>query len=374
MVRPLFRSVRHGCTRRSALFFGLVFIASSCALPWMVSAESNPQETKVVEPRSGDGADETGEFGAHGFNIVRVEQEDKITVPADKADEVWEFLSNYLQNGSESLKKLDPNFTSYWAEELFIDTYFDTPALQILGKAGGVRHRRRQNLTNPDDAKNGRELMQIKLNDLSDNPLERGEIKYEIQYPQEISQADDAHPVLGIIKPDSRDDLNKRLTSIGIDPYAMRPILTVSDIRRRVYVRKNNEPFLSVSFDNATAGNLWAKWHFFEIEPELNEIPFTEGNEATRKYMEKINNEIIGTLMAKFPYLKRDLTPKYCKAFYSLESQIPAYRFLVRMRLDNADGMFLSGTVGVAILAGVFFGVRRLTRKSLNESAERVVV
>jgi hypothetical protein len=197
--------------------------------------------------------------------------------------------------------------------------------------------------------------------------LERGEIKFEIEYPNSIKHPEDAHPMLGIVKRSHREDLKQRLTSVGLDPYAMRPILTISDIRRRVYVRRNNEPFLSVSFDNASCSVLWANWRFYEIEPELNEVPFTEADEATRKYMEKINHEVIDTLMMTFPYLKRDLTPKYCKAFHTIESQIPGYRFLIKANLDDADGMLLSGTAGCAVMIGAFVFVKRISRKKQSD-------
>jgi len=327
--------------------------------PTGLAIAQTPADSSITGQTQEEEKDETGEFGAHGFNIVRVEQEDKITVPADKADEVWAFLLHYLHEDTASLKKLDPNFTSYWSEELFIDTYYDTPSLQVHERRGGVRHRRRKNLTNPNDRKSGRELMQIKINDLSDNQLERGEVKYEIQYPKMINSPEDAHPMLGIVKPSHREDFKARLTKLGFDPHSMRPILTINDIRRRVYVRRNNEPFLSVSFDNASASTLWAKWHFYEIEPELNEIPFTEGDEATRAYMEKINTEIINTLMTKFPYLKRELTPKYCKAFNAFESQIPLYRLLIKAGMDKADYLIGAGALGVAVFAGCIVIVKR---------------
>lgn len=343
-----------------AVFWALLVTILAGSTDWAIA--QTPADSAIIGQAKEEEKDETGEFGAHGFNIVRVEQEDKITVPPDKADEVWAFLLHYLHEDTASLKKLDPNFTSYWSEELFIDTYYDTPSLQVHARRGGVRHRRRKNLTNANDRKSGRELMQIKINDLSDNHLERGEIKYEIQYPEMINQPEDVHPMLGIVKPSHRDDFKARLTKLGFDPYSMRPILTIHDIRRRVYVRRNGEPFLSVSFDNATASTLWAKWHFYEIEPELNEIPFTEGDEATRAYMEKINHEIINTLMTKFPYLKRELTPKYCKAFNAFEAQIPLYRFLIKSGMDKADYLIGAGAVSVIAFAGcIFFVFRKVT-------------
>jgi hypothetical protein len=173
--------------------------------------------------------------------------------------------------------------------------------------------------------------------------------------------------MLGIVKPSHRNEFKQRLVHAGLDPNAMRPILTVNDIRRRVYIRRNNQPFISVSFDDASVDVLWARSHFTEIEPELNEIQFTEANAEGRAYMEKINAHIIGTLMEKFPYLKRDLKPKYNKFFEKTESQIPLYRFLIRSKLDNANGLLLVGTLGLALLAGGLIFARKVV--GLREEA-----
>ena len=105
------------------------------------------------------------ETDAHGYDKMRIEQEDKLLVPEARKDEVWEYIRTRLTEDKEFLLSLDPKFTSKWSEELFHDTYFDTPSMQLHAMQSGVRHRKRENLTNPDDVKSGRELMQIKLNE-----------------------------------------------------------------------------------------------------------------------------------------------------------------------------------------------------------------
>lgn len=338
----------------TALAFMLVLCAAS-------GAQGITQRVMAQEGQPAAGNDD--EFSAHGFNVVRIEQEDKITVPREQYDEVWQYLKDYLIDDTTALKKLDPQLTSFAYEEYFIDEYYDTPSLQMLARQSSVRHRRRANLTNPDDRKNGRELMQIKLNDISDNELNRGEIKFEIEYPEKIVHPEDAHPLLGIVKPGHRKDLKQRLAEFGVDPYAMRPVLTVKDIRRRIYVRRNGQPFLSVSLDNASSDIMWAKWRFVEIEPELNEIPFTEGDAATQQHMVEVNTAIIGALMTKFPNLKRDLTPKYNKAFNYAASRIPLYRFLVMANMDDVGSVALVGVLGLATVVGVsVVGVRNKRR------------
>lgn len=304
------------------------------------------------------GPPETSEFSASGFNVLRIEQEDKLTVPPELAEEVWNFLHHWLVEDTESLKQLDPLFTSYWHDELFTDTYFDTPALDVLAAQGGVRHRRRVNLTDPDHRKSGRELMQIKINDLSQNALERGEFKFEIAYPEKVRSHDDMHPMLGLVEVSQRASFKTRLQNLGLDPGSMRPILTIHDRRRRIYILRDQQPFMSISHDSATANLLWSQWQLFEIEPELNEIPYTEGDAATRDRMTEIGARISAAITERFPQIQRDLRPKYNKAFDHFQSQIPGLRLLVRMNLLH--GAKLGAIAGglILIVLGALFGRR----------------
>jgi len=281
------------------------------------------------------------EFDAHGFDTVRVEQEDKLLVPFELRDEVWAYLKQRFVDDQEFVRSLDPKVVGSWSEELFHDTYYDTPSLQLYAKKSGVRHRRRENLSNPDDAKSGRELMQIKLNDISSNALERAEIKFEIEYPSEKKSALDSHPLLGIVKPSHRGPFEKRLTELGLDPLSMRPILTVADLRRRVYLKRDGQPFISVSFDRASASVWWGTSEFCEIEPELNEIAFTEADADMRKYMESVLAKIVGDIQQRFPAIRQDLTPKYNKSFDRIEESLPFLRTLVRFGLQSTQGMWI---------------------------------
>ncbi len=309
------------------------------------------------------GADD-GEFSAHGFNTTRVEHEDKIVVPKESAEAVWRFLLSYLVEDTHALRSLDPQFTSHYNVEEFTDTYFDTPALQMLSRRSGVRHRRRTNLTNSEDRKSGRELMQIKLNDVSGNELERAEVKFEIRYPSEFKSKEDGHPMIGMVKPSQRDDFKGRLTAIGIDPYSMRPILTLRDIRKRIYILRAGKPFMSVSHDSARSELMWGRAEFVEIEPELNEIGYTEAGPEARREMTRISEQIRAAMHAQFPELKRDLTPKYNKAFGSLEAQIPFLRLLVRTNMATTGAVSATLAFGLAGLATAVVLVFRRFRRT----------
>ena len=265
-------------------------------------------------------------------NALRIEQEGKLLVPQEKANEVWQWLrKNYIDN-HEVLNRLDPTLTVYADEENFRDNYFDTPALQLLDKQNSVRHRQRENLTNPEDRKSGRELVQIKLSNISDNQLNRGEYKFEVDLSK--GPAPDKNLLVGLIKKGSqRDNFISRLMDLEIKPDYLRPILIVNDFRQRIYFEKEAKPYSSISFDQVTVKRWWAKVQFVEIEPELNEISYTENDEAGRKEMENINRQIIASIKQQFPEIVTDLTPKYNKSFNGLEKKIPGLRWLIRWGL-----------------------------------------
>ena len=293
---------------------------------------------------------QTSEFSGEGTNVLRVEQEDKLWVPLDRADEVWAFMENKFVSDQSYIKSIDPEFSSYWYLEEFWDTYYDTPTFQVLGQHNGVRHRRRINHTNPEHNKSGRELMQIKINNVDNNPLNRGEFKFDIEPPQNSASRDDRHPMLHLVKPDHRQDFKGRLEALGIDPYSMKEVLTVHDMRSRIYITKKGQPFMSISFDRADARIWWATYNFVEIEPELNEITYTEGDAATREYMEKVLGQVVGEIRKEFPFIEQNLTPKYSKSYNALNEQLPFFPLLVKFNVHNWQGMMLVAIIFAALV------------------------
>lgn len=293
---------------------------------------------------------QSSEFNAGGYNVQRIEQEDKLTVPEDKISEVWDFLYDHYVKDPSTIKKLDPDLASFASDEDFADVYFDTPQLELLQKQNSVRHRKRINLTNASDVKNNRELVQIKVSGISDNKLERGEYKFELGSVQGIGKFEDKLPLFETIKPGQGEGFEERLVDLGIDTKDLRPIFTLEDKRKRIYFNFKDKPYISLSLDHATARIWWAKADFVEIEPEINEITFTEGDAATRQYLEELNTTIIKELKEELPYLKSDLTPKYNKAFNELEKQTPYLRLLIKTNLHLRDPLTLAVETGLVLL------------------------
>ncbi len=291
------------------------------------------------------------------FENVRIEQEDKILVPEGKADEVWKYITERYLN-QEHVKTLDPEFSTYHHDEQFEDRYFDTPDLFMLGKKSGIRHRKRENLTDPTDRKDGRELVQIKLNNISDNPLERAEIKFDVEYPLYREGKENTHPLIGVIKESDRRAFFTETAKLGIDPFSLRPVVTLHNLRRRVYFKKGDQPFMSISFDYVNSNVWWAKANFVEIEPELNEEQFTAASPETRRYMEEKLHLLMTDLKTKFPYLQTNLTPKYNKTFERIEHALPFFRFLVQIYFHTVEGMLLVIAGILALIGGVGYAIR----------------
>lgn len=287
------------------------FLSGGCSSP---EVKRNPTADEIFEK---------------SFDL-RIENEDKLVVPEELKEEVWNYMVERLVDDKSFIKSLDPALDSYWMDEYFSDIYFDTPELDMLNRQSGIRSRKRINFTDPTNKKSGRQLVQVKINDIDDNMRNRGEIKFEVEFPPRGNSADDKHPVLGMIVPSERDEFKRLMAEIDIDPYSLKKVLVNEQRRRSLYITRSGGQFISIRLDECSSEKLWVKWSHVELEPELNETPYTAADSAGRAYMENTNQAIIDDIMAKFPAVKQDLTPKYNKAFGYFEKKIPFFRTLFK--------------------------------------------
>ena len=260
---------------------------------------------------------------------IRLENEAKIVVPKEILEDVWTYLRTRICDDKTFIKNIDPALDSYWDDEMFYDTYFDTPDLAMARRNSGIRHRTRENLTDPSDKKNDRELLQIKFSNINGNVYTRGEIKYDIKVNVKKSDPESMLPVLGLISAKDRQKFKEVLGEINIDPYKLREILELTQRRRSIFITYNGKAFISERLDEVSSDMLWAAFRHTELEPELNEVPYTEAGNARREFMQKVNNILIKDVMQQFPSVKMDLTPKYNKALNYFINKIPALRFLI---------------------------------------------
>jgi hypothetical protein len=288
---------------------------------------------------------------ASGENVLRIENEYKFLTPDEIVSDLWQFLCAEFGESGIMLSKFGANFSAKESDEIFRDRYFDTPNLDLLKINCSIRHRRRINTLAFTDPKSGRELMQIKVSNISQNLFNRGEYKYDIDYTGELIDAEDRHPMLGIVKKVQRREFKQRLNALHADAMAMRPVLTLEQRRRRIYINRGLNPFISISLDEVKAPGLWFEMKFYELELELNEVVYTEADLHDRRFMESINRMISDEILKKFPSIKKDLTPKYNKVFTRLKAQNPLLPYYIK----NKTKMELLLLIALIITSGGIF-------------------
>lgn len=308
-----------------------------------------------------------GEFSGQGENVVRIESEIKLFVPHELEEQVWAWLEErYADCGWLSYG--DSTFTAEFGDENFRDVYFDTPSLDLLSEQSGIRHRSRQVLSGAAMGKDGRQLLQIKLNQSDPTGLARGEIKFRVAPSTRLRTVDDGHAMIGLVQKDQREEMKARVRDLGLDPYSMQPILTVLQNRRRVYVSDQHGAFATLTLDRCSTDSWGSSARWTEIELELNEVRYTEANEEGRQAMEAVNNAIQSDLLQAFPSIVQDQTPKYNKAFDQIVSTawVPV-RPLIGMGLDLGDFYALLFVVLGGVATGIVLLLRR-KRTSVQQS------
>jgi hypothetical protein len=316
------------------------------------------QQGSVPPPPQADMSDDPAE----GVGVMRIENEMKIGVPDSLVEKVWAYLMERYIPRPRFLEPPGLVFGAKASDEYFTDVYMDTPELFFLGIKSAVRHRSREIPGDSLNRKDGRQLMQIKLNGLNTgDSTSRGEIKFQIRYYEPSRRHDDSHPVLGIIKRDERPLFAARMAELGVNPLDLRPILTIEQRRRRVYVYDDNGIFLSLTLDNTSTRKWWMREAFTEIELELNEIAYTSAGPQTRKFLEGLNERIREDLVAHFPTLVQNQTPKYNKMYARFTEHHALFPLMMHISLNGPA--YMTALCGVALLALVLAAVRAERRR-----------
>lgn len=271
-------------------------------------------------------------------DAVRVEDDFNLQYEVGKSEELVNYLKSKYADDNSFAKSLGPNFTGSFGDEDFTDTYFDTPNLDLYKGKIGLRYRLRVNRLELEDRKNGRELIQLKLsgNDKfedKNNSGSRNEIKFEVARAKSKQSADDRHPILGLIASSERDEFKFRMSELGINPYKLRPVLTIEQRRRRIYLNRDGATFISFSMDDAKSHLWWADVEFSQMELELNELVYTEADTKLKEQMQEIRKGMIKDLQEKFSYLNHDKSVKYNRAFDLLAEKIPWMRVWIKIGL-----------------------------------------
>lgn len=300
---------------------------------------------------------------------VRIESEIKLKVPLAQVDEVWDWMQERYADASW-LNQGDHDFYATFADEDFTDTYFDTPSLEMLSEQSGIRHRVRT--VNEGSETNEGQLLQIKLNRDDPTGVARSEIKFDVAPLSQVRNNDDTHPLIGIVELTQRQQMKDTLQALGINPYRLHPVVTLEQNRRRVYVNDQFGAFATLTLDLCSTESWGVDERWGEMELELNEIRYTEADEATRRVMEQFVVAMQSDVQQAFPEIEQDQTPKYNTTFQRIESStwVPV-RTLFRLGLTMSDftAMVAIGVAGALVIVG--YGAVWMWRRSDETEPER---
>ncbi len=244
----------------------------------------------------------------------RIESEFKLNVPYEIKQDVWLFLNQaFDQNG---IKRLDTAFNAIVAQEIFYDQYFDNEDLLMYQKEVGVRFRQRYVADTL-----AKELLQLKLPLNDTTGVARQEIKFNVYRKIKKNDRLAMHPFWKYVRPKNREEVNLQLASLGITGDDLSPSVKVRQDRRRIYVSEKGESLLTMTFDEVCSF-YFPYPCYTELELELNEVRFTNGDAAERSRMEEINKRVKEKIMTQFTALQQDQTPKYNKMYLLLKDNI----------------------------------------------------
>lgn len=331
-------------------------VRRALALAWLVSCTSvalgdTPDEGDVAPVASSEDA----ELNEQARGAFRIENEWKLSVPDDLVEPFREWLRERYGTGEGSiLPELGPDFTVKFSDEHFTDRYFDNPRLEVLASQGGIRHRTRRNLEDAaHDRKHGRQLVQLKLRRPGDQELNRTEIKFEVNPPEEARSELDRHPLIGLVDRDQQQAFIDTAARFGFDAREMSNTITLEQRRWRVYISKGGKAFSTLTLDEVSSYFVGWGVRFTELEIELNEVAYTEANRAGQEAMEQVSQRLADDIFAAFPAIKQDQTPKYNKVYDAFAAKVPAFRtFLLHRDLILTLGLLgvVGGVVGGAAL------------------------
>lgn len=255
----------------------------------------------------------------------RVELEYKLFLPTEIEENVYQWLGQQLQQGQRF--GIGGKLTYSTSDEHFRDVYYDTPDLAFHKTNSSLRFRRRVNLTNEKDRKNGRMLVQMKLSSSGSASVVKGEVKFQAK--SKAQYVPDG-TLVGKLKKYELPRYLETIRKLGHDPYGFKHIMALEQIRRRYYLFQDSQIFMTVTFDHGQAREIFGDYEFCEIEIEINENLYTLSEEPRRRKLASYAKQVSNALLRHFPRIRENKLSKYSYAVEHYLQEAPTLFWLKR--------------------------------------------
>jgi len=257
------------------------------------------------------------------LDAIRIEHEHTMDVPSGKVAALWAFLTETYDPLRPAVRRFGDEFTTAISDERFIDRYFDTHDLELLHTGSGIRHRTRLIPGDTSARKHGRQLVHFKALRPGESALTRTEARFRVRESLDgrPRYAYDGHPLVGLIRRSERELFLALAAEAGLDPDRLHRKLEIRQRRQRIYIHRGAEEYATITLDEVTSRLWWKTITFHVVEIEANEQTYTQADEEIRAFMKEITADLKAEILAAFPTLVQDPTPKYQRMYARFEHE-----------------------------------------------------
>lgn len=234
----------------------------------------------------------------------RLEKESKFLIKDTDVETLTGMLDSLFAEGSSYL--LETNIVSRTSSEQFVDEYFESPSNQLLNQKLSLRYRERKQSENQE-----KKLVQFK-GLIGDSSNLQFEYKFNVPEMPDRNDIYARHPLLGFVDKDERERLAYELARFDLSAEELNSALSLSQNRQRWYLSDSNGDMLTVSLDHVRLKSI--PFHrFTELEIEINENRYTNGDVSQRTYLDTKQEEVIRMVKSGSPSMTVDQRSKYEK-------------------------------------------------------------
>ena len=243
----------------------------------------------------------------------RLEKESKYLIEDVDKETLTGMLDTLFAEGSLFIKKTGIN--SRASTERFVDEYFESTNNALRNQSLSLRYRQRQVSKNQE-----KKLVQFKglVTGLSNVQFE-----YKFDVPEFVDRNNiyARHPLLGYVDKDDRERLTYELARFDIVAEELNSALSLSQKRQRWYLSDAKGDLLTVSLDYVRLRSF--PFHeFTELEIEINENRYTNGDKAERAYVDTKQTQVIELINKELPLMTVDQRSKYEKMVALVENSL----------------------------------------------------
>ncbi|MGV3503406.1 MAG: hypothetical protein ACO1O1_06835 [Adhaeribacter sp.] len=239
-----------------------------------------------------------------GYNRPLQTYQQKYLVPEHLADSLWRYLLRTYH--TRALQKIDPRFAVQPLQETYVDEYFDDARQTLQRHQHSLRLRRIFAGRQVD-----RSWLQLKTSPRPRQRPARQLVYFNLNDRPDKHGRDPGHPFLRLVRQADRRQLDSLLAALGVQSRDLRPVLSLYQQRRQLYLRHNGNDLALLSLD--AVGSEDGQARFYELELSLEESRFTRPDARQRQRLSQVLEMVQLDLSRHFPALRQDPRPKYNK-------------------------------------------------------------